>query len=87
MKTWPLRTSNGWIEKSQQIIEETVRYFNNHFATSNWNQPRLDALDFLTVLEEDNMELIESFSLLELEDVVRDSDGTKSPELDGFNFT
>jgi hypothetical protein len=50
-------------------------------------RPKLDGVIFPTLSEEENLGLIANFTLEEIEDVVRSSDGNKSPGPDGFNFS
>lgn len=56
-------------------------------ANSSWERPKLDGVIFERISEEERASLVAPFSLEEIEVVVRDSDGTKSPGPDGFNFT
>jgi len=46
----------------------------------------LDEVQFNKLYDEENEVLIAPFSMLEIEAVVMDSDGNKSPGPDGFNF-
>lgn len=55
-------------------------------ANERWVRPRLDGVPFQTLLEGDNGLLVAPFSMMENEAVVRDSDGSKSPGPDGYNF-
>jgi hypothetical protein len=46
----------------------------------------LDGVDFARLSLEENWDLTAPFSLIEIEEVITSSDGTKSPGPDGFNF-
>ncbi|WJX53700.1 hypothetical protein P8452_39668 [Trifolium repens] len=81
-----LRTPTGWAEGPAHVRTATVEFFQNHFAGSVWNRPTLDGLNFVTVAESQNEALIAPFTLEEIEDMVKSSDGSKSPGPDGFNF-
>jgi hypothetical protein len=81
-----LRVGDNWVD-SPIIIRETVaNYFAEHFSSSTMRRPRLNGVVFplLSVLE--NSMLTNPFSEDEIYDVVRTSDGNKSPGPDGFNF-
>jgi len=75
-----------WVESPTDVRQVVVDYFRNHMAKSYWERPTLDGVDFAMLSEEDNMELIAPFSLLEIEEVIKTSDGNKSSGPDGFNF-
>jgi hypothetical protein len=68
------------------IREAVVAYFTNHFASPDWERPTLGGVEFPILTEVENSMLTAPFSLMEIEDVVRCSDGNKSPGPDGFNF-
>jgi hypothetical protein len=69
-----------------EVRRVVVEYFTSHVADTPWERPRLDGVPFKGVSEADNVGLVAPFSLEEIEDVVKDSDGDKSPGPDGFNF-
>jgi hypothetical protein len=81
-----LRTEEGWVEGVQLIKSETVRYFSNLFSSSEWSRPRLDGIAFPHLTAEQNSLLIAPFTMDEIERVVKESDGSKSPGPDGFNY-
>ncbi|KAK2413305.1 hypothetical protein QL285_036031 [Trifolium repens] len=81
-----LRVENGWIEGVEAIKAETVSFFSNHFSAANWTRPNLDGIQFPSLSAADNEILIAPFSLEEIEAVVKECDGNKSPGPDGFNF-
>ncbi|MCH79506.1 LINE-1 reverse transcriptase like [Trifolium medium] len=76
-----------WLDSSTEIIEEVVNYFNLHFSSHPWVRPKLDGILFPMLSEGENRLLSEPFSLDEIEEVVKRSDGNKSPGPDGFNFS
>jgi hypothetical protein len=68
------------------IRQATVDYFKLKFSTVHWQRPNLDGVVFPTLLDVDNQQLTRPFGLCEIEDVVKDCDGNKSPGPDEFNF-
>ncbi|MCH80987.1 LINE-1 reverse transcriptase like [Trifolium medium] len=58
----------------------------HHFESSDWDRPTLDGLDFTQVTVDQNVELSKPFTGEEIEEMVKSSDGSKSPGPDGFNF-
>ena len=81
-----LRENDGWVVSPFDVRRKVVDYFKNIVANDRWERSKLDGVNFERLSEEENMSLIAPFSSLEIEAVVRDSDGGKSPGLDGFNF-
>lgn len=63
-----------------------VDYFKKQVATTNWERPKLDEVFFEKLTESENRGLIAPFSMEEIEVVVKESDGNKSLDPDGFNF-
>jgi hypothetical protein len=55
-----------------------VDYFRKHFDEVRWERPRLDGVEF---------KQLSSGDIGGLEDAIELSDGNKSTEPDGFNFT
>ncbi|MCH83902.1 cysteine-rich receptor-like protein kinase, partial [Trifolium medium] len=82
-----LKVDNMWIESPLLIREAVVNYFKNHFEASATIRPKLDEVPFSLLSEEENCALTATFSLEEIQKVVMESDGNKSPGPDGFNFT
>jgi hypothetical protein len=82
-----LKVGERWLDSSPEIIEEVVSYFSNHFASTHWERPKINGVPFPHISEVDNRLLVEPFSLVEIEEVVKLSDGNKSPGPDGYNFT
>lgn len=75
-----------WID-SPNLVKETVSsFFENHVASNPIIRPKLDGIPFPRLSEEENLELVSAFTLEEIEEVVRSSDGNKSPGPDGFNY-
>jgi hypothetical protein len=81
-----LHTPLGWVEGPNNVRQATVNFFKDHFTKDDWNRPNLDGINFPMLSEEDNMQLLAPFSMEEIEGAVMDSDGTKCPGPDGFNF-
>jgi hypothetical protein len=81
-----LRIGNDWIETPLEIRQATVEYFKLKFSTEMWDRPKLEGIVFPSLVEVDNQWLSRPFELSEIEKVVKDSDGNKSPGPDGFNF-
>jgi hypothetical protein len=75
-----------WLDSPNLIKEGVVTYFENHVSAPLRARPKLNGVDFATISEEENAELISFFSMEEIEEVVRCSDGNKCPGPDGFNF-
>jgi hypothetical protein len=81
-----LETVDGRVEGPIHIRREVVSFFKNHFDTVTWNRPTLDGITFPQLSEEDVGVLTATFTLEEITAAVRESDGSKSPGPDGFNF-
>lgn len=81
-----LKVNNEWVFGVNEIRGEVVDYFKRQVARSDWERPRLNGVNFASISEEDNVFLVAPFSLEEIECVVKESDGNKSPGPDGFNF-
>ncbi|WJX32289.1 hypothetical protein P8452_20632 [Trifolium repens] len=81
-----LYTPSGWVEGTGNVRNATVSFFKSHFSTEDWVRPNLDGVEFPVLTEEDNALLIAPFSIEEIEEAVKNSDGTKCPGPDGFNF-
>jgi hypothetical protein len=63
-----------------------VSFFKNHFDNVAFQRPTLDGIAFPQLSEEEVGGLTATFTLEEITAVVRESDGSKSPGPDGFNF-
>lgn len=81
-----LQVDGGWVQTPEEIRGAVVEYFGRQVATTHWERPKLDGVAFDMLSEDDNRGLIAPFTLEEIEKVVKDSDGNKSPGPDGFNF-
>jgi hypothetical protein len=81
-----LRVGDEWLETPSLIRNATVEFFAHHFASEQWSRPQLDGLEFPMLTAAENNELIKPFQMEEIEKVVKESDGNKSLEPDGFNF-
>ena len=81
-----LRENDGWLVSPFEVCRKVVNYFTAHVAEDRWERPKLDGVEFDKLSVADNELLVTPFSLLEMEAVVKDSDGGKSSGSDGFNF-
>jgi len=81
-----LKVNNELVFGVNEIRSEVVDYFKRQVASSVWERPRLDGVNFASISEEGNAFLVAPFSLEEIECAVKESDGNKSPGADGFNF-
>jgi hypothetical protein len=82
-----LRVGGRWLDSSAEIIDEVVSYFSNHFSSISWERPKLNGVILPFISEGENRLLVNPFTSVEIEEVVKLSDGNKSPGPDGFNFT
>lgn len=81
-----LKEGDGWVVSPFEVRRKVVNYFTDLFAEERWDRPKLDGVEFGRLSEAENETLVAPFSLVEMEAVVKDSDGGKSPGPDGFNF-
>jgi hypothetical protein len=81
-----LELQSGWTEEPVLIKQEVVRFFKQQFHATHWMRPQLAGVQFPSLSEADNGSLVRPFSMDEIEKVVMDCDGNKSPGPDGFNF-
>jgi hypothetical protein len=82
-----LKVDGRWVESPVQIRQAVVAHFTNVFSSPPWSRPNLDGIVFPQITEVVNCNLIRAFSLEEVQMVVSDCDGNKSPGPDGFNFS
>ncbi|KAK2383073.1 hypothetical protein QL285_070563 [Trifolium repens] len=81
-----IKVEGEWLESPSSVKEAVSSYFLNHVSSPSKNRPKLDGVTFPRLSVEENENLIAPFTLEEIEEVVRSSDGNKSPGPDGFNF-
>ena len=81
-----LKVNGGWVQTPTEVRREVVDYFRRHVGEVVRDRPSLDGVPFDWLTEEDNIFLEENFTSEEIEGVVKESDGNKSPGPDGFNF-
>jgi len=81
-----LKVGDGWAVSPSDVRKEVVDYFTNHVSSQLRDRSKGDGVPFPSLSDEENYRLIVPFTLLEIEAVVKDSDGDKSPGPDGFNF-
>lgn len=70
---------DGWVEDVVGVKYVVVNHFSKLFAQSSWARPRLDGIVFEKVSDQQNLLLIERFSVDEIEDILGHCDGDKSP--------
>ncbi|MCI27851.1 transposon TX1 putative protein, partial [Trifolium medium] len=81
-----LRVGEDWCETPSSIRNAIVEYFKQHFASAHWPRPNLNGIAFPSLMDDDNSWLVLPFGMDEIETVVNECDGNKSPGPDGFNF-
>ncbi|GAU41880.1 hypothetical protein TSUD_367450 [Trifolium subterraneum] len=81
-----LLTESSWVEGPSNVRQATISFFQNHFANVEWERPTLDGLEFPMLSDDSNNLLIAPFTIEEIEEAVKECDGSKCPGLDGFNF-
>jgi len=81
-----LLVDGGWVQSPSEIRREVVNYFTNHVSSKRCERLKLDGVHFVSVSDMENAGLIVPFLGDEIDRVIKESDGTKSPGLDGFNF-
>ncbi|MCI05525.1 transposon TX1 putative protein, partial [Trifolium medium] len=74
-----LQVDGGWIEKPEEIRNWNVEFFKSHFKAMEWPRPNLDGLMFSVVSEEQNTGLVVPFTMEEIQSVIMECDGNKSP--------
>lgn len=82
-----LRVGNLWIHKVSNIRVEVTRFFRVQFVEDDWDRPHLNGITFPVLSPLEASSLSPPFSLEEVDRVVADCEGNKSPETDGFNFS
>jgi hypothetical protein len=82
-----LKVNEVWLESPFEIKTAVSNYFENHVASYPRRRPKLGGVVFPSISGEENLELTSPFTLEEIEEVVKSSDGNKSPGPDGFNFS
>jgi hypothetical protein len=81
-----LRVGERWVDTTSEIFEEVTNFFKSHFSAIPVSRPKLDGVVFPVISEGENVMLTAPFCWEEIEGVVMNSDGNKSPGPDGFNF-
>ncbi|MCH90117.1 transposon TX1 putative 149 kDa protein, partial [Trifolium medium] len=69
-----LQTADGWSETPEAIRQAVVTYFRNHFSSVCWRRPKLDGVQFPSLSNEVNQQLVCPFQLVEIENAILDSD-------------
>jgi len=78
---------NRWVEEVAEVKQVAAAYFSHDFTESKLDRPTLDGINFNQISNLDDSTLVAQFLLSEIEDVISNVDGNKSPGPDGFNFT
>ena len=81
-----LKVEGVWVEKSMNVRREVVTYFRKQVEEDRRERPTLDGVNFATLTEEENRDLVAPFSSVEIDAVVKASDGNKSSGPNSFNF-
>jgi hypothetical protein len=79
-----LFVEGDWVQSPSEIRRVVVEYFSNHVASDRWDRPKLDGVNFDRVSDVENGSLIAPFTGEEVDTVVKESDGNKSPGPDGL---
>ncbi|GAU47483.1 hypothetical protein TSUD_265550 [Trifolium subterraneum] len=83
---YALLTDSGWVEGPINVRHAMMSFFQQHFANDEWNRPTLDGVDFPILSDDCNSTLTAPFTIAEIEEVVKNCEGSKCPGPDGFNF-
>jgi hypothetical protein len=75
-----------WVDLAIEVRRTIVKYFKNQVEDIPWARPTLDGVQFTSISIDDNKSLVAPFSLVEIETMVKNSDGHKILGSDGFNF-
>jgi hypothetical protein len=81
-----LQVGGVWVDTPLLIRQATIDFFKQQFCRSRSPKLLLDGISFPILSGEANTSLTLPFTLGEIEEVVLDSDGSKSPGPDGSNF-
>jgi exonuclease III len=81
-----LKVGDIWLESPSLIREAVVSYFVAHFSSPSFRRPLINGVLFPPLSVVDNLMLTNPFLESEIFDVVKLSDGSKSPGPDGFNY-
>lgn len=74
------------VTEPEKIKEEAVNFFSNLFKEDSQIRPVFSDLQFNSLSQSQQEELIEPFSQLEIDQAVASCNSSKSPGPDGFNF-
>lgn len=75
------------MDKVSKVLEYVSRVFKKNFAYPMGSRPTNDRVILHCLLSIEAGSLSARFTLEELEELVSQIDGSKSPSLDGFNFS
>jgi hypothetical protein len=74
------------VQSPNDVRKAVEDYLREHVWVESWERLKLDGVVYTTISKEENERLMAHFLLEEFEVVVKESDGNKSPRLNGFNF-
>lgn len=81
-----IKVEGEWVDTPLEVRRKVVVYFRKQVEEVRRDRPALDGVHFARLSEMENRELISPFTSMEIEAVVKASDGNKSPGPNGFNF-
>lgn len=81
-----LKVNGEWVQNPVDVRRAVVDYFRNQVSEEGRDRPTLDGVPFERISADQSALLVVPFTGEELEYVVKESDGNKSPGPDGFNF-
>ncbi|GKV47185.1 hypothetical protein SLEP1_g54104 [Rubroshorea leprosula] len=75
-----------WVEEPEMVKKAAVDYFQKLFSGESWNRPKPSGIAFKQISEETRVWLERPFSAEEIEDGLKNCEGSKAPGPDGYNF-
>ncbi|MCI14632.1 transposon TX1 putative protein, partial [Trifolium medium] len=81
-----LHIGDEWLDTPDLIKGAVSSYFENHVSSTPRVRPKLEGVGFPILSKAENLGLILPFTIEEIEEVVKSSDGNKRPMPDGFNY-
>ncbi|GLT98877.1 hypothetical protein SLE2022_163520 [Rubroshorea leprosula] len=76
----------GWVEEPELVKAAAVKYFTKVFQNEQWCRPTMDGIQFRRISNAQREWLERPFTIEEIEEGLKDCDGSKAPGPDGFNF-
>lgn len=81
-----LKVNGDCAQTPVEVRRPVVEYFTNQVMQDGGEHPRLDGVRFKKITEVVNVSLVEPFTRIEIEEVMKESDGNKSLGPNSFNF-